>query len=228
MKPFISLLKKDFTCLWRSPQILISSFSLSLLLVIISSFAFRQIGFGERELSEVTPGILVIIFLFSGVLALNHSFSGEYVQRPLTGIILTGIDPFQIYLSKFLNNYLFVFTLQLFTLFTHGLFFGAPVFSHFLSIVILSLLMSIGFVSIGTLLSAISALSRSLEILLPLILFPLIITPVAGFVFLLREVLLTGVINTSQFWFVLLVVYSIISLCISSVLFEYLIKDRTC
>jgi len=220
-----ALFLKDTACILRAKHMLASCFGFSLLLVVVASFSFRQIGYGQDDLVSVTPGILWMVFLFSGVIALNHSFVSEVENKALVGVVLTRIDPGLIYLSKFAVNFLFVASLQIFAVVMHGLFFGVQMFPVVGEVIGISLLAAIGFSALGTILSSMAVITKGREIVLPLILFPLLVPLVAAAVFLTRGVLQTGAIDTESFWFTLLLVFDVISVVLSWLLFEHVVRD---
>lgn len=221
---FVCLLKKDIRCLVRSGSVLCATFGFALLLVIVASFSFRQVGYGESELRHITPGILWTIFLFSGVICLNYSFLQEQENGSLRGVLLTGVDTMVVFFAKFLANVIFFVSLQIFSIVSLGFFLGVDLSGCLGSIVGLSILAAIGFIALGTLLSAISVTTTGREILLPLLLFPLLLPVVAAAVFLTREVLVLGSIDFGGFWFSLLCIFAVISFTLSSVLFGYVVR----
>lgn len=204
---------------------LVSSFFFSLLLVVVSSFSFRQVGYTASDLAALTPGILIVTFLFSGMVILHYSFSVEYENHALQGVMLSKASPGSIYFSKLVTNFLCFSVLQFFVLLSHSLFFGAELWPAFVELMQLSMLFGLGFISLGTLLSSMSVSSKSKEILLPIILFPLLIPLAAAFVFLARELLTDGALGYGGFWFSLLVVFNVIALVLSLYLFEFVVGE---
>ncbi len=222
---FTSLWLKDVRCMWRSKQILTSTFGFALLLIVVSSFAFRTAGYGQEELKSITPGILWLAFLFTSVISLNHSFTHEREHDALTGVVLTGVDPSYIFFAKFFTNLLYLASLQLFLILTHALFFGADLMGSVPSLFLVSVLAAVGFIALGTLLSAVSAVTSGREIVLPLVLFPLAIPLVAAAVFLSRETLVSGVVPVENFWFHFLCLFDLISVVLSWALFGYAVGE---
>ena len=220
MRDFMLLVRKDVRCLLRANGLVLSTFGFSLLLTLVASFAFRQIGYGERELLEVTPGIVWLVFLFSGVIALNHSFALEQENDALFGLLLTSVEPSTVYLAKLAVNAVFLGMIQCFVLVAHGVLFGANFWGVFFELLGVSLLGGIGFVATGTLLSAIAVCTKGRDILLPLMLFPLCIPLVAAAVFLSRGLLETGGLEVESFWFSLLCGFPMLSVVLSWALFE--------
>lgn len=224
MAAFQALLRKEFAIIWGSGNILASTFGFALLLIVVASFSFRQIGYGEAELRSVTPGILLMVFLFSGLLGLSHSFLQEREDQALQGVILTGVGGTSLYFSKALGNLLFIGGVHLVALASHALLFGANLGPELLLLAIVTLLFTLGFVGLGTLLAGISVVVKEREILLPMVLFPLVIPLVAGCIELARAVLATGALPWESFWFLLVVVFDTIALTLSWALFDVVVR----
>lgn len=224
MSKLAKLVRKDVLCLLRARHIVVSTLGFALLLVVVAGFSFRQVGFGQRELADITPGVLWMVFLFCSVLGLNYSFAAEEEQGGLAGLVLTGVDPGQIYLGKFLTNFVFLGITYILVLIAHGLLFGVEYFDRFGSLVIVAVLFGAGFSALGTLLAGIAACSRAREVVLPLTLFPLTIPLVAASVLLCRGVLDTGGIDVTSFWFLLLCGFDVIAVVLSWALFEHVVK----
>ena len=225
MKNFRLLLIKDVLCLWRAKEELLGTFLFALLLVVVSSFAFREVGYGQVELKSVTPGILWLIFVFSAVLGLNHSFNFEIENRALTGLLIGPVEGITVFAAKFISNVLYILAVQALVIISHTVFFGVQVFHLFPEMMLLTLLGAVGFLSLGTLLSAIAVSTRGRELILPIVLFPLSIPFIAALVSLTRDLLASEVLAFSSVLFIFVCVFDVISLTLAAVLFEYVVKD---
>lgn len=211
--------------LFRAPETVVAVFGFSLLLVVVSSFAFRKTGYHTGQLLDLTPGVLWVIYLFTGVVSLNLTFASEKDGHALLGLSLTGVNPSWIFLSKAICNICFIVLVQSFVFLVHGLLFGVDIFPFFSSFMALSFLVSIGFGSLGTLLSSLAAATRGKEVLLPLVLFPLCLPLLGAAVFLSRELFQTGALSVSSFWFICVIGYDIIAVTLSATLYEFVLRE---
>jgi heme exporter protein B len=82
---------------------------------------------------------------------------------------------------------------------------------------------SIGFSSVGTLFSAMAANTRMRELMLPLLLLPVAIPVLIASVETTRYAL--GVNDDASFWFKLLVVYDVVFVTASLLVFEYAVEE---
>jgi len=92
-------------------------------------------------------------------------------------------------------------------------------------LVVIVLLGTVGFIVVGTLFSALTVNMRTREILLPVILFPIIIPLIMSAVMGTRKVLMDGSIMSAVNEIRILVVYDIVFLIASLLVFEYIIED---
>lgn len=222
---FFNLVKKDFKILYGIKHQFFSILLFAIVQVIVASFAFKKLGFAEAEILQLTPGIIILIFLFTGIMTLNTSFIQEKEGGALVGLLLTGIDTALIFLSKFLINFSFLLLIQILIVTLHSLFFNITLFAYGYQLFLILFLSAFGFVSLGTIFSAIAVVTPGRELLLPLLLFPLTLPLISAAVFLMQDLFNFKVIDFDSFWFQLLIVYDIVAFMLSLVLFEYVLKE---
>ena len=187
--------------------------------VVIESFSFRQIGFSEAERLVLTPGMVWRVFFFSGVVLLNYTFVQERENDAMVGLLLTGVSQEKVLLSKLLVLGVTLFAVQFLVFFVHTALFEVSLISHWRELIVITGLATISFVSIGSLLASIAALSQKRDILLPILLFPLLVPLLLSVVHLTTEVLTRDGISYGEFSFILLVVFAVLSLTCSLALF---------
>lgn len=216
-----TLVRKDLASELRTKEMLSSMLIFAFLTTVVFSFAFDP---DTETVKKVFPGIIWVAFIFAGILGLNRSFGGEKSNDCIMGLILCTPDRGIIYLGKTISNLIFMFIMEgitlpiLFILFDYRLK-GSP----FLLVMIV-LLGTWGFISVGTFMSAMAVNTRNSEILLPIILFPLIV-PV-----LIAAVQATGiVVNGGNWadtvnWFKVIGAFDVIFTVIPWLLFEYLLE----
>lgn len=163
----LTVAAKDVRAELRSRDAVSGSLVFALLVLVIFNFAFDL----EGEMSEVAgPGVLWVAIAFAGMMGLGHVFAREREQGGLQGLLLAPMDRSAIFVGKVGAALLLTFALELFLL---------PLFAAFANVSILSLglmavvvLGTVGFVTVGTLFSAMAVTTRSRELLLPLLLLP--------------------------------------------------------
>jgi len=91
----------------------------------------------------------------------------------LDGLLLAPVDRSAIYFGKVISNLAFMLIVELIVLPVYSVLYSVNLFQPGLLLVIL--LGSIGYVGVGTLLAAMSVQTRTRDILLPILLFPVVI-----------------------------------------------------
>jgi hypothetical protein len=85
----------------------------SFLVLIIFSFT---LGMGLVNLKEVIPGILWVVFIFSGLMGLSRSFGAERDKGTIQGLLLCPVSRWEIFLAKMTATFIFTVIMEIFTL----------------------------------------------------------------------------------------------------------------
>ena len=175
LRPIGVLVWKDILLELRSRELVVSVLVFGLVVVIVFNFALNVT---PERVTTVAPGILWVAFAFAGVLAMNRAFAREKEQGGLDGLLLTPVSRDSIFLGKAAASFLFMLLVEaiLLPIFAGLLNFSALSFTLVLTIV----LATVGFALVGTLFSAIAVQTKSREILLPVLFFPVILPVIVG------------------------------------------------
>ena len=215
-----AILRKDLAVEWRSRQLLAGMLIFTLLVILIFNFALEL---DARVRSEVSAGVLWATFAFAGTLGLNRSMAFEKDGHALDGLLLAPVDRSAIYLGKALANLLFILAVALFILPIYSILYNINLLN--LGFLLVVLLGSWGYVSIGTLLATMSVQARSRELLLPVLLFPVLI-PVLIAAVRASSFFLQG-LDSSYIWpsLNLLIAYGIIMPTLATLFFDYIVEE---
>lgn len=211
---------KDLVAELRTKEIFTSMLVFALLVVVIFNFAFelRQV-----DMSLMGPGILWVAFTFAGVLGLNRSFVLEKDRGSLEGLMLAPVDRSAIYLGKLLGNLLFMLVMEAFALPLFAVLNNQPLLLPGLVPVIF--LGTLGFVTVGTLFAAMSVNTRTREVMLPVLLFPMMVPVVIAAVKATGVVLAGDPLSAAGDWLSLLVAFDVIFLVVCWLVFEYVVEE---
>jgi len=165
MRRCLNIAWKDIRAEFRTKQMLNSMLLFSLLIVTIFSFAF---GPYPERVERLAPGVLWVAFTFAGMLGLSRSFASEKEQGCLDGLKLCPVDRSAIYIGKAISNLLLMFIMEAVTIPVFMVLFDYSI-PNLWEVCIIILLGTLGFVFVGTLLSALTVNTRTREILLPVI-----------------------------------------------------------
>src|SRR3990172_569329 len=227
---FIEIAKKDLKAEFRTKQMLNSMIIFALLVIIIFSFAFGNEasiliqGINKKIVDLLAPGMLWIAFTFAGMLGLSRSFAGEKEEGCLEGLKLCPIDRSEIYNGKVVSNAILMFLMEIITIPVFAVLFSYDI-KNIPGLALVVMLGTLGFIFVGTLLSALAVNTRTREILLPVILFPVLIPVILSAVSATGIMLSKGEIMDIAGELQILLVYDIIFFVVAQMVFEYTIED---
>ncbi len=211
--------QKDILVELRTRETLSGMLIFSVLVILIFNFAFEL---RLDNVRQVAPGALWVTFTFAGLLGLNRSFAAERDQGSLEGLLLAPMDRSAIYLGKTLANVAFMLLIEVIILPTATVLFDLNLLrAELLMVVVLG---TIGFASVGTLLGAVSINTRARDVMLPILLFPIAIPVVIAAVKLTAAILDTGSMAEGGVWWPILLSFDAIFLTVSALLFEYAVE----
>ncbi len=216
----IAVVRKDLSAEWRSRELLSAMLVFSLLVIFIFNFALEL---DPATRSTVTSGVLWVTFVFAGTLGLNRSLAMEKDRGCLDGLLLAPVDRSAIYFGKVLGNLIFMFIVELIVLPVYSVLYTTNLFQPGLLLVIL--LGSIGYIAVGTLLSAMAVQSRTRDVLLPILLFPLAIPVLVAAVKASGGFLDGSAMADIRPWLNLLIAYDVIFVAVSFMVFDYIVEE---
>ncbi|MEO7712259.1 MAG: heme exporter protein CcmB [Gemmatimonadaceae bacterium] len=161
--------RKDLAIEFRTRTAFFSSIVFALLGLTIFYFAWDPTAVAAID---IAPGVLWVIFTFSGLLGLQRSFGVEQADGAMDALLAAPVDREAIYLGKALANVLFVAGVQAIALPALALFYSVPLGGVWLPLAGIALLAAVGIVAVGTLFSAMAVNTRLAELLLPMLSLP--------------------------------------------------------
>jgi heme exporter protein B len=164
---------KDLRIEWRSREILATMTFLAVVVVLIFSFAF-VVG-DARPPAPVTAGILWIAVVVSGTVGLGRTFDRERDGEAIRSLLLSPTSRAAIYLGKLAATVALMLVVEVVLTFLAGLLFSNKVAEQLGSVATLLVLGTIGFAAVGCVFSAALLRSRSRDVLLATLLYPIIV-----------------------------------------------------
>lgn len=211
---------KDLAAELRSRELLSAMLVFALLVILIFNFAL-ELDVSTRN--SVTAGVLWVTFAFAGTLGLNRSMAIEKDRGCLDGLLLAPVDRSAIYFGKVISNFAFMLIVEVIVLPVYSVLYNTNLFKPGLLLVIL--LGSIGYTAVGTLLSAMSVQTRTRDVMLPILLFPVIIPILIAAVRASGGYLQNLPFDQILPWLNLLIVYDVIFTAISFMVFDYVVEE---
>lgn len=227
---FLEIARKDLKAEFRTKQMLNSMMIFALLVIVIFSFAFGNEasifiqGINKKVVDLLAPGMLWIAFTFAGMLGLSRSFAGEKEEGCLEGLKLCPADRSEIYNGKVLSNAFLMFLMEIVTIPVFVVLFSYDI-SNIPGLAVVVILGTLGFIFVGTLLSALTVNTRTREILLPVILFPVLLPVIISAVNATGKMLVSAPISEIASELQILAVYDIVFFITAQLVFEYTIED---
>jgi heme exporter protein B len=211
---------KDLVAELRSRELLSAMLVFALLVILIFNFSLEL---DTKTRATVTAGVLWVTFAFAGTLGLSRSMATEKDRGCLDGLLLAPVDRSAIYFGKTLGNLVFMFIVEAIVLPVYSVLYNTNLFKPGLLLVIL--LGSIGYVAVGTLLSSMAVQTRTRDVLLPILLFPIVIPVLIASVKASTGYLQAFPMNEITPWLNLLLVYDVIFIAVAFMTFDFVVEE---
>ncbi len=190
--------------------------------LVIAIFAIT-IESTTRNSLDTGPGVLWAAITFAGVIGLTRATSHELENDAIGALMMAPISRDLVFIGKSLGNFVFltIATSIVFVVFTFM--FNLNVFRG--EIIAVALLSAIGFSGVGTLFSSLSFRIRAREVLLPMLFLPAVSPLLFAAIQVTSSAVSGEAWSTSLPWIQLAVVYDVVFLTASALLFGYVLDD---
>ena len=165
------LARKDLTLELRARDTLPA-----MLLFVVSALVVFHFALPAHSSELAAKGLLWVAIVFTALVGLTRAFVAEREQRLIDGLLLAPCDRSAIWLAKSIAVLAFLAAAELVALPAYAVFFSGIGWSTVAAVA----LADVGIVAVGTLLAAIAAVSRTRELILPLLFLPLALPIVVG------------------------------------------------
>jgi heme exporter protein B len=215
----LATLTKDIRLEWRSRDAINSMLFFSLLVVVIFSFSFDP---NAEESREIAGGLIWVAFLFAAVVALNQTWARELRNQVLDAYRVSPAPPNSLFIAKVLGNFILVSVLEAVMAPLFMIFYNLRALGPAWQLIPVAILGTWALVVNGTFFAAMSLRTRSREIMLPLLLFPISIPAVQSMVEATRIILAGD--SSARFWILLLLTYDVVFTTACLALFETILQ----
>jgi len=210
----LATMVKDIRLEWRSKDALNSMLFFFLLVVVIFMFSFDPLA---EESRHIVGGLVWVGFLFASVTSINQTWARELRNQVLDAYRVSPAPANALFLGKALGNFLFIALVEALVLPAFVVFYNLRAIGPTYQLVAVFLLGTWALVVNGTFFAALSLRTRSREMMLPLILFPISIPALIAMV-LATTAVLVG--ESPKMGLALLAVYDVIFTTVCLLLFE--------
>src|SRR5258707_10760450 len=198
-------LLKDLRLEWSWKDAINSMLFFALLVVVVISFSYDPTA---EESRQIAGGLIWVAFLFAAVVALNQTWAREIRNQVLDAYRVSPAPANSLFVAKVLGNFIFVTVLEALMTPLFIVFYRLRALGPLWQLLLVAVLGTWALVVNGTFFAAISLRTRSREIMLPLLLFPISIPAILAMVEATGSIL-TGDYS-AKFWIVLLAAYDVV------------------
>lgn len=217
----LAIAGKDIRLELRTKEILSSMFVFSLLVVVVFSFIFDP---AQHDTKTIAGGTYWMALIFAGLLGLGKSMQQEITGANLEAMLLTPVPRNAIFFGKVISMLLILFAMQAIMIPLFAVLYEVNLLADPLMLIVI-VVVTYGFVLLGTLFSLIAARSRTREILLPLLLLPVTVPLMLAAIQLTNALIDQTSPDIYMKWMRLAVVYDIVFTSISALLFGPLVEE---
>ncbi len=204
----------------RNRDIAIAIVMFASLVIAIFAIAIEPTS---RKAIETGPGVLWAAITFAGVVGLTRSTSHELENEAVGALMMAPISRDLIFIGKWLGTFVFlaIATLIVFVVFTFM--FNLAIFRA--EIFLVAFLTTLGFSAVGTLFSSLTFRARAREVLLPMLFLPTVAPLLFAAIRVTAAVASQEALSVSMPWLQLALVYDVVFIAASALLFGYVLDD---
>ena len=217
-----TIARKDLSIEFRTRSAFFSAVVFALLGLVIFYYAWDPTAVTAIDLA---PGVLWVIFTFSGLLGLHRSFGVESEDHAMDGLLASPVSREAIFLGKALANLIFVAAVQAIAIPALVLFYNLPLGDVIGPLVAIAALAAIGLVAVGTLFSAMAVNTRLAELLLPMLALPFFVPIVIAAAQATAKLLSGRPVMEAAAWLKLLLAFDIVFVTACALAYPFTVED---
>ena len=214
--------RKDMSIEFRTRSAFLSAVVFALLGIVIFFFAWDATAVSAIDLA---PGVLWIIFTFSGLLGMHRSFGVEQPDRAIDGLLASPVARESIFLGKAIASLAFVAAVQTIAIPAVALFYNLPMGHVAAPLAMVALLAAIGLVAVGTLFSAMAVNTRLAELLLPMLALPFFVPIVIPAAQATAKLMSGRPVGDAVAWLKLLVAFDIVFVVACTLAYPFTLEE---
>jgi heme exporter protein B len=218
----VLIARKDLAIEFRTRTAFFSAVVFALLAIVIFFFAWDPTAVAAVDLA---PGVLWVIFTFSGLLGLQRSFGIELADRAMDGLLGAPIAREAIYLGKAMANLVFVAAVQVIAIPAVALFYNMSFGGRALALAGIALLAAVGLVAVGTLFCAMAVNTRLAELLLPVLSLPFFVPIVMPAAQATARLLAGRPVAEAASWLKVLLAFDLVFVAACMLAFPYTLEE---
>ena len=221
MQSALLIARKDLAIELRTRSAFYSALVFAILAAAIFHFAWDSANVDQVTLA---PGVMWVIFVFSGLLGLQRSFSVEVADRAIDGLLASPVDRVAVFAGKMVANCVFTLAVQCIAVPAVIVFYNVSLGSWLFQFAAVMLLATVGLTSVGTLFSSMAVNTRMAELMLPMLALPFFL-PVVAMSARATELMVEGRLNEAWPALKVLLAFDLVFVFVSAAAFPFTIED---
>jgi heme exporter protein B len=219
LRTAVVVLWKDLKIELRTKDAVGAALVFSILVLVVFNFA---LDVNTPEMRRLAAGFFWVAFAFAGTLSLDRSFALEKESGAGRALTLAPVDPAGVFMGKCFANAAFLLAAQAVVLPLFVIAFDVSIARPW-ALAASFVLGAAAFASGGTLFAAVASNTRMREVMLPLLFLPMSVPALIAAVETTSFAL--GNTESASFWWSLLVVYDVVFVTASLLLFEFVVEE---
>ncbi len=229
-----ALIRKDLRVEMRGRDTLVPMVTFAFAVALLLAFAAPapprlqdpvSLPLGTVPFIDVAAAFLWITVLFAGLIGFARTFQVEEADGAIDSLLLIPLDRTGLFLAKAVANLAFIAAVQAVLLPGFALLFHFDLGAGWVTLILVTGLVDIGFVAIGTLFASVAAQTRSRELILPILALPALVPLFIAAFELTADLLGGGGLEAiaSRGWFAILLAFDVIFTIAAALAFEFVI-----
>ena len=207
---------------FRTRSAFLSAVVFALLGIVIFYFAWDATAVSAIDLA---PGVLWIVFTFSGLLGMHRSFGVEEPDRAIDGLLASPVARESIFLGKAIASLVFVVAVQTIAIPAVALFYHLPMGRVAAPLAMVAFLAAIGLVAVGTLFGAMAVNTRLAELLLPMLALPFFVPIVIPAAQATAKLMSGRPVGDAVAWLKLLVAFDLVFVVACTLAYPFTLEE---
>lgn len=221
----IELIKKDLKQEVRGKESLVFIAALSLVLACVVALGINSAMINDSAATRLFPSLLWVIFIFTATLTISRSLDNELEHMALEGLLMLGISPCAIFLSKLFSTASIMAAGLILSAASLGILLNIPVLQYFTGLSVIGAFVVFAYSALATIAVGIASTSKVKSLMIPLILIPLLFPLFLAATELTAALYADGKVSFDSFWLSLLAALNVVYIVIGANLYEFVIKE---
>lgn len=220
LRAWAAIVRKDVAAELRSRELLSAMLVFSFLVILVFNFALEL----QTQLrQEISSGVLWVTLTFAGTLGLNRSMGQEQERDCMQGLLLTPVDRSAIYFGKAMANLLFIWMVAAIVMPLFGLLYNINLVRP--GVLLAVVLGTLGYSAVGTLLSTMAVQTRTRDVLLPILLFPVFLPVLIAAIKASNGFLQAVPAAEIWPWINIMIAYDVIFIAVAMMVYEFVVQE---